>query len=68
MVEISGVMTIYELSDSLRISRSTLHKLAQKGRVPCRKVGRYRRFRKEANDHWLGPAGMDGVKPEGDGA
>ena len=59
------VMTIDELSDYLRISRSTLYKLAQEGRVPCQKVGRHWRFRKEAIDRWLergggGDAGTEG--------
>ena len=51
--EPGGVMTIDELSDYLRISRSTLYKLAQEGRVPCQKVGRHWRFRKQAIDRWL---------------
>ena len=47
------VLTIDELADYLRISRSTLYKLAQEGRVPCQKVGRHWRFRKQAIDRWL---------------
>ena len=59
-------MTIDELSDYLRISRSTLYKLAQEGRVPCQKVGRHWRFRKQAIDRWLerggaGESGTDGA-------
>ena len=50
-------MTIDELSDYLRISRSTLYKLAQEGRVPCKKVGRHWRFRKRAIDRWLEQGG-----------
>ena len=52
--EPGDVLTIGELADYLRISRSTLYKLAQEGRVPCQKVGRHRRFRKQAIDRWLG--------------
>ena len=48
-----NVLTIDELSDYLRISRSTLYKLAQEGRVPCQKVGRHWRFGKETIDRWL---------------
>ncbi len=54
---LGGVMTIDELSDYLRISRSTLYKLAQEGRVPCKKVGRHWRFRKRAIDRWLEQGG-----------
>ena len=55
---LGGVMTIDELSDYLRISRSTLYKLAQEGRVPCKKVGRHWRFRKRAIDRWLEQGGV----------
>ena len=51
--ERDNILTIDELSDYLRISRSTLYKLAQEGRVPCQKVGRHWRFRKETIDRWL---------------
>lgn len=61
----SSVMTIEELSDYLKISRSTLYKLAQEGKVPCQKVGRHWRFRKEAIDRWLDEGGAAEVKTEG---
>jgi excisionase family DNA binding protein len=48
-----AVLTIEELSDYLRISKSTLYKLAQEGKIPAQKVGRHWRFRKEAIDRWL---------------
>jgi excisionase family DNA binding protein len=47
------VMTIAELSEYLRVPKSTLYKLAQEGKVPGQKVGRHWRFRKEAIDRWL---------------
>jgi len=49
----TAVMTIEEVAGYLRIPRSSLYKLAQEGRIPCQKVGRHWRFRKEAIDHWL---------------
>jgi len=48
-----GVMTISEASEYLRIPISTLYKLAQEGKLPCQKVGRHWRFRKEAINRWL---------------
>jgi len=51
-----AVMTITELSEYLKISRSTLYKLAQEGKLPARKVGRHWRFHKDAVDQWLGKA------------
>ena len=47
------VLTIDELSAYLKIPKSTVYKLAQEGKVPCQKVGRHWRFRKEAIDRWL---------------
>lgn len=48
-----NVMTITELSAYLKISKSTLYKLAQKGKLPGHKVGRHWRFHREAVDAWL---------------
>lgn len=47
------VMTIEEASRYLRIPLSSLYKLAQDRKIPCQKVGRHWRFRKEAIDRWL---------------
>ncbi len=46
-------MSINELSEYLKVSRSTLDKLVQHGRVPGQKVGRHWRFRRETIDRWL---------------
>jgi len=48
-----AVLTIEELADYLKVSKSTLYKLAQEGRVPGQKVGRHWRFRRETIDRWL---------------
>jgi len=50
------IMTIGETAEYLRISMSSLYKLAQDGRIPCQKVGRHWRFRKQTIDHWLDAA------------
>jgi excisionase family DNA binding protein len=47
------VMTIVEVAEYLRISRSSLYKLAQEGKIPARKVGRHWRFHRQAIDDWL---------------
>jgi excisionase family DNA binding protein len=47
------VLTITELSKYLKISRSTLYKLAQESKVPAQKVGRHWRFHRDAVDTWL---------------
>ena len=54
MSEILGyVLTIVELSEYLKVPKSTLYKLVREGKVPCQKVGRHWRFRKDAIDRWL---------------
>jgi len=53
MANSDAVMTIAELSKYLKVSRSTLYKLAQEGKLPAQKVGRHWRFHKEAVDEWL---------------
>jgi len=47
------VMSIDELAEYLKISRSTLYRLAQRGGLPGQKVGRRWRFHKGAIDDWL---------------
>lgn len=47
------VLTIDELSDYLKIPKSTLYKLLQEGKVPGQKVGRHWRFHREVIDRWL---------------
>ena len=51
--DIPEIMTIGETAQYLRISQSSLYKLAQEGRIPCQKVGRHWRFRKQGLDRWL---------------
>lgn len=47
------VMTISELAEYLQVSKSSLYKLAQEGRVPGKKVGRHWRFHRETIEAWL---------------
>jgi len=46
-------MKIEEAAEYLRVPLSSLYKLAQEGKIPCQKVGKHWRFRKETIDHWL---------------
>lgn len=47
------VLTIEDLADYLKISKSTLYKLVREGSIPCQKVGKHWRFHKDAIDAWL---------------
>lgn len=51
--KLGDVLTIEDLSEYLKISKSTLYKLVREGTIPCQKIGRHWRFRKEAIDRWL---------------
>lgn len=56
------VMTIDDLAAYLQVSKSSLYKLCQAGRVPGQKVGRHWRFRKETIDSWLDESEVDCIK------
>ena len=56
------VMTIDDLARYLQVSKSSLYKLAQEGRVPGQKVGRHWRFSKDAVDRWLQRRSMGAEK------
>lgn len=58
-------MTIDDLASYLQLSKSSLYKLAQDGRVPGQKVGRHWRFRKEVIDRWLDCGGGGPESNEG---
>ncbi|MBW7905261.1 MAG: helix-turn-helix domain-containing protein [Phycisphaerae bacterium] len=62
IAQLGGVLTIQELAEYLKISRSTLYKLAQEGKVPGQKVGKHWRFRRAAIDLWLDKAEAVSVK------
>lgn len=58
----SSVLTIAELSTYLKIPKSTLYKLVREGKVPCQKIGRHLRFRRETIDRWLESPQADNLK------
>ncbi|TWU21739.1 Helix-turn-helix domain protein [Novipirellula galeiformis] len=47
------VLTIDELATYLKVSKSTLYKLVQEGKVPGQKVGKHWRFKRDVIDRWL---------------
>lgn len=57
------VLTIDELAAYLKVSKSTLYKLVQEGKVPGQKVGRHWRFRRETIDRWLDQSNDGPTKP-----
>ena len=47
------VFTIDEVAKYLKIPKSTIYKLSQKGAMPSSKIGKQLRFRKSSLDKWL---------------
>lgn len=47
------ILTLEETCALLRVSRPTLFELIKRGDIPCRKVGRAWRFRREVVLDWL---------------
>lgn len=48
-----AVMTVQEVSQYLKIAKSTVYKLAQEGTLPGRKVGGTWRFSRKKLELWL---------------
>ena len=59
----NAVLTIDELAVYLKVSKSTLYKLVQEGKVPGQKVGKHWRFRRETIDEWLDERSKGNHKP-----
>jgi excisionase family DNA binding protein len=53
------IMTLDDLAAYIKLSKSSLYKLCQAGKVPGTKVGRHWRFHKDVIDTWI----KDGVPP-----
>ncbi len=59
------VMTVNELSDYLRVHRSTIYRLLKKGEIPGFKIGSDWRFNVEAIDQWRLQQGSQVLEAEG---
>lgn len=46
-------MTVAEVAEYLKLSRSKVYEMAQQGEIPCSKVAGQWRFHREEVDHWL---------------
>lgn len=60
------ILGIEGLSKYLDVSKSTLYKLAQQGKLPGQKVGKHWRFRQETIDKWLDGGDESGQGTSGD--
>ena len=48
-----SVMTLEELASYLKVPKSTLYKLVQKGSIPGQKIGKQWRFARVSIERWL---------------
>jgi excisionase family DNA binding protein len=53
MEEQNSILAIEDLSIYLKITKSTLYRLAQEGKLSDQKIGEHWRFHKDAVDVWL---------------
>lgn len=56
------ILTAQELSEYLKITTTTIYKLAQQGKIPSFKVGNEWRFKRELIDRWLEAGADQGMK------
>jgi excisionase family DNA binding protein len=49
----NAILTLDDLAAYLKLSKSSLYKLCQAGKVPGTKVGRHWRFHRDAIDAWI---------------
>jgi excisionase family DNA binding protein len=53
MAERDEVLDVDQLSEYLRVPKSTIYRLVRENRIPSHKVGKHWRFLREAVDRWL---------------
>jgi excisionase family DNA binding protein len=70
MIADAKVLTVSELSEYLRVHRSTIYRLLKKGQLPGFKIGSDWRFNVEAIDEWRlqqGAAQLEELRASGPG-
>ncbi len=56
-----GLMTLEELANYLRVTKKTIYRLLERGRIPAKKVGHQWRFDQASIDIWLRESSKKGV-------
>ena len=54
------LMTLKEVADYLRVTKKTIYRLLEAGKIPATKVGRQWRFNKARIDEWLSERSVGG--------
>jgi excisionase family DNA binding protein len=58
------LLTVEEVAERLGVRKQWVWAQARAGRIPCVRLGRYRRFREEAVDAWIRELEID-AQPSG---
>jgi excisionase family DNA binding protein len=59
------LMTLQEVADYLRVTRSTIHRLLKRNQIPAFRIGRRWRFNLEEIDNWCASHALR-KEPKGD--
>lgn len=59
MSDSDAVLTVKEVSQYLKLAQSTVYRLAQEQKLPCRKIGGTWRFSRKGIDQWLANRPVD---------
>lgn len=49
----NGIMSLDELCKYLKLTKSTIYKLTQRGEIPASRIGKQLRFRRAKIEEWL---------------
>ena len=62
----SSLLTAKEVADLLGVPTSWVYQQSRAGRIPTVRLGRYRRYRREAIEEWVGriEPGWSGARSE----
>jgi excisionase family DNA binding protein len=52
------LMTLQEIADYLRVTRSTIHRMLKRNQIPAFRIGRHWRFNVEEIDNWCSSSVM----------
>ena len=58
----NDVMNASEVSEWLRIPKSTLYKLCSEGQIPCTKIGKHWRFDRAVVESWFRKRVKEGME------
>ena len=58
-------LTLDELAEYLKLSRTKLYRMAQKGEIPASKIGTQWRFNRKEIDDWVSNQRPDGASSQG---